>query len=255
MNEKGIGIKIQAVGFQKTTLGVLFLLAYGTAFLYGKPVPGWFIPLRDAVYEQNLGADEIFPLYQEILAKARGIIPETERYILLSRCEYMMGRAYQYEKRKDEAAERYAEGIRWAEKALEREKTAEGWQMLAENVSQSCAVRSVAWAMANGLKADGYAKKALELESRNAAAQYMVAARFVYAPAPFGNHKKGIQMMADIARENDEAMEKDDRYNVYSAIGYAYVQLRNYSDARPWIEKSLEVYPTNKFAQSLLRNL
>jgi tetratricopeptide (TPR) repeat protein len=36
------------------------------------------------------------------------------------------------------------------------------------------------------------------------------------------------------------------------AIGYAYIQQKKYADARPWLEKSLEVYPTNKFAAELL---
>jgi tetratricopeptide (TPR) repeat protein len=162
----------------------------------------------------------------------------------------MMGRAYQYEERKDEAAVRYAEGITWAEKALEAGENAETWQMLAENISQSCAVRPVSYALANGLKVEQYAKKALKLDSRNAAALYMVAARWVFAPSPFNNYKKGIQMMEDIITRGN--MEQDDRFNVYSAIGYAYFQQKKYAEARPWFLKSLEVYPTNKYVRGLL---
>ena len=47
-------------------------------------------------------------------------------------------------------------------------------------------------------------------------------------------------------------MQKDDRFNVFVAIGYAYVQQRRYTDARPWLVRALEVYPTNKFAAELL---
>jgi tetratricopeptide (TPR) repeat protein len=124
--------------------------------------------------------------------------------------------------------------------------------MLAENISQSCAVRGTAYAMANGLKVEQYAKKALALESRRAAAQYLIAARWVFAPAPFHNIKKGIEMMEAILTGGD--MEKDDRFNVYSAIGYAHVRQKKYNEARPWLLKSLEIYPTNKFARSLLEN-
>jgi tetratricopeptide (TPR) repeat protein len=120
----------------------------------------------------------------------------------------------------------------------------------AENLSQCCAVSGVAYAMANGLDVDKFAKNALALNSRNAAAQYLSAARWVFAPAPLNNLKKGIEMMMDILVKGD--MEKDDRFNVNSAIGYAYVQQKKYAEARPWLLKSLEIYPSNKFAAELL---
>ncbi|MDR2052363.1 MAG: tetratricopeptide repeat protein [Treponema sp.] len=227
-------------------LPLLLLLPLTEIFAY----PDYFLLLRNAVYAQELNADAITPLYRDALGKTRESLAGRELYIMLSRCEYMMGRAYQYEERKDEAAERYAEGIAWAEKALEAGESAEGWQMLAENISQSCAVRPVSYALANGLKVERYAKNALKLDSRNAAALYMVAARWVFAPSPFNNYKKGIQMMEDIITRGN--MEQDDRFNVYSAIGYAYFQQKKYAEARPWFLKSLEVYPTNKYVKGLL---
>jgi tetratricopeptide (TPR) repeat protein len=214
------------------------------------PPPDFYIPLRDAVYEQNLKADEIVHLYRAVKAQAEAVLSGAAQFITLSRCEYMMGRAYQFEERKDEAAARYAEGITWAEKALDTDAGTEGWQMLAENISQSCAVRSVSYAMANGLKVEKYAKNALQLDARNAAALYMVAARWVFAPPPFNNYKRGIEMMEDIISDGD--MQKDDRFNVYSAIGYAYYQQKKFTEARPWFLKSLEVYPTNKYVRGLL---
>jgi Tfp pilus assembly protein PilF len=57
-------------------------------------------------------------------------------------------------------------------------------------------------------------------------------------------------MMSAVLNESD--MDKDDMFNVYSAIGYAYVQQKKYTQARPWLLKSLEVYPTNKYVQTLL---
>jgi tetratricopeptide (TPR) repeat protein len=228
-------------------LAVLFIPG---SILYADPLPDFYILLRDAVYEQNLTADEITGLYRHTRTQAEKTLSGTAQFVVLSRCEYMMGRAYQYEERKDEAAARYEEGIRWAEKALDAGAGAEAWQMLAENISQSCAVKSVSYAMANGLKVEKYAKNALELDARNAAALYMVAARWVFAPAPFHNYKRGIQMMEDIISGGD--MQRDDSFNVYSAIGYAYYQQKKFTEARPWFLKSLEVYPTNKYVRGLL---
>jgi tetratricopeptide (TPR) repeat protein len=227
----------------------VFLLILGVT-IYAEPLPDFYIPLREAVYEQNLKAEEITGLYRKTKEQAESLLSGAELFVVLSRCEYMMGRAYQFEERKDEAAALYAEGIQWAEKALEAGAGTEGWQMLAENISQSCAVRSVSYAMTNGLRVERYAKNALKLDARNAAALYMVAARWVFAPAPFHNYKKGIQMMEEILTQGD--MQKDDQFNVYSAIGYAYVQQKKYTEARPWLLKSLEIYPTNKFTRGLL---
>ena len=215
-------------------------------------LPDWFIPLREAIYEQKLSANEILPLYRRTEQRAETVLSGAALYTMLARCEYMMGRAYQYEERNAEAAIRYEEGMSWAQKSLDINPSAEAWQMLAENISQSCAVRPVSWAMANGLKVEQYAKNALKLDSRNAAAQYMIAARWVFAPAPFNNFRRGIQMMEEIANTNNAGMQKDDRFNVYSAVGYAYFQQKKYTEARAWFLKSLEVYPTNKYVRSLL---
>jgi tetratricopeptide (TPR) repeat protein len=229
---------------------LLALFLFINTWAFSEALPDWFIPLREAVYEQQLSADEILSLYQRVSAEANTSLSADALYIMLSRCEYMMGRAYQFEERKQEAALRYAEGINWAEKALEERASAEAWQMLAENISQSCAVRGTAYAMANGLKVERYAKNALALNSRNAAAQYMIAARWVFAPSPFHNYRRGIEMMTAILENGD--MGKDDRFNVNLAIGYAYVQQKKYSDARPWLVRALEIYPTHKYAKELL---
>jgi tetratricopeptide (TPR) repeat protein len=122
--------------------------------------------------------------------------------------------------------------------------------MMAENISQSCAVRGTAFAIANGLKVEEYSKKALNLNSRNAAAQYMIAARWVFAPAPLSNYRRGIEMMSAIFTNGDP--DRDDRFNLNLAIGYAYIQQRRNADARIWLERALEIYPTNKYARELL---
>jgi tetratricopeptide (TPR) repeat protein len=224
----------------------VFLLPLAESFSY----PGYFLTLRDAVYAQELSVGEITSLYRDALGKARECLTGRELYIMLSRCEYMMGRAYQYEERNEEAAARYTAGITWAEKALEAGENAEAWRMLAENISQSCVVRPISYAIANGLKVEQYAKNALKLDSCNAAALYLIAARWVFAPSPFNNYKKGIQMLEDIIAKRN--MEQDDCFNIYLAIGYVYFQQKKYAEAKPWFLKSLEIYPTNKYAKGLL---
>jgi len=231
-------------------IATLLLLLPACAGLWAENLPQWMLPLREAIYEQQLNVQEIMPLYLEAKAQAQAQLSGTALDLALSRCEYFMGRAYQFYKQDSEARAHFEEGIRLAERALATEPTSEAWLMRAENLSQTCAVSSVSFALSNGLSVEKFAKNALAINSRNAAAQYIVAARWVFAPAPFHNYKKGIEMMTAILSEGD--VGKDDLFNVYSAIGYTYVQQKKFDDARPWLHRALEIYPTNKYAAELL---
>lgn len=229
---------------------LVFLLLVPGVCVFGETLPGWFIPLREAIYEQQLTADEIASVYREISGKAKTSLSGADQYIMLSRCEYMMGRAYLFEERKEEADRHFTEGMKMAERALDIRKSAEGWQMLAENLSQACIVRSTSFVIANGLNVEKYSKNAAAIDNKNAAARIMIAARWVYAPSPFHNYKRGIEMMSAIITECN--MDKDDQFNVYSGIGYAYMQQKNQAQSGEWFNKALAIYPTNKYINSLL---
>jgi tetratricopeptide (TPR) repeat protein len=226
---------------------LLLLTCAGTQ---ARALQGWIVPLREAVYEQKLTAAQIKPVYQAALAASKQNCSGAALDIALSRCEYLMGRALHFEKSHDEALVHYNEGMNLAEKALAASPSAEAWVLRSESLSQACSIVSWTYAMTHGLNVEKFAKNALSLNSRNAAAQYLVAARWIYAPAPLHNHKKGIEMMMEITKNGD--MEKDDSFNVYSAIAYGYIQQKKFDEARPWILKSLEIYPSNKYAAELL---
>ncbi|MDR3019270.1 MAG: tetratricopeptide repeat protein [Treponema sp.] len=233
---------------------ILFILMLISAFpLSAEATPEWFLPLREAIYEQKLSADEIAPIYREISEKARTSLTGAQQLVILSRCEYFMGRALQFEERNREAAARYADGMSFAQRAIDITPSAQAWLMLAENLSQSCVVNSTLYAMQNGLNVEKFAKNALGIDGKNGAAQFLIAARWVYAPPPFHNYKKGIDMLNAIIKDGN--MEKDDMFNVYSSIGYAYMQQRNKEQARIWFLKSLEIYPTNRYIRSLNEKL
>jgi tetratricopeptide (TPR) repeat protein len=231
-----------------------------TLTLYALPaaadsLPEWFLPLRDAIYEQNLSANEIAVLYAGAKERADAELSGADRLVMISRIEYMMGRAYHYEERKREAIARYEAGMAAAEAALKERDSAEGWQMLAENLSQNCAVHAAAYAIAHGLNVEKYAKKALAKDQRNTASLFMLAARWVYAPSPFNNIGRGIQMMQDIITNYESEMPPDDLFNVYSSIGYGYLQQKKKADAKVWLQKSLEIYPANKYIRGLYEKI
>jgi tetratricopeptide (TPR) repeat protein len=233
-------------------LQILPLMFLATGFvLYGETVPQWFVPLRDAVYGQAIHAEQIEPLYREAVKKAEADLAGEDLQVLLSRCEYMLGKAYQMDGRNDEAIACYEKGIALAEESIAMRPTAAAYEMLSAHYGQACMVKSQGWVMANGLKVEQNAKKALALEPRNAACLYMVASRWAFGPGVFGNPKRGITELEAIL-EGGADLQKDDLFNVYSALGYAYIRLNKNQDALPWIEKSLALYPTNKFSLDLL---
>jgi tetratricopeptide (TPR) repeat protein len=227
------------------------LLCFCSFLVRAGETPAWFTPLRDAVFAQTLKAEAIAPLYRETVKRTETGLSGRERDAMLSRCELMMGKSFQLDERNGEALVCYEKGITLAEQSIAAGPTPEAYEMLSANIGQACMLKPRSWVMANGLKVEQNAKKALALNPRNAACQYMVASRWVFGPGIFGNPQRGIAEMEAILNGAAD-LGKDDFFNIYSAIGYAYIRLKKTQDALPWIRKSLDLYPTNKFARDLL---
>ena len=232
------------------TILLLIFVLFCPINLMAQSLPQWLVPLREAIYEHRLTANQIVPVYNTARAAARENLSGTALDLALSRCEFFMGRALLFEERNQQARPHFAEGLRLAEGVIQTAPNAEAWVLRAENLAHLCQIGPWSFTVANGLDVDKFAKNALNLNRRNAAAQYLVAARWVFAPAPFHNHRRGIEMMEAITRNSD--MQKDDRFNVFSAIGYAYLQQNKPAEARPWVLRAQEIYPSNKFAAELL---
>ncbi|MDR1306822.1 MAG: hypothetical protein LBK74_04535 [Treponema sp.] len=216
--------------------------------------PSWMIPLRDAVYAQNLSMDRVLALYNETKTGARSRLSGQGLYLALSRCEYFLGRAYQDNGRKKEAIASYDAGIDLAKKAQALAPTAEGYLLLSLAIGQNCMIRSTPWVMANGLKVEDNAKKTLALDPGNVLALYQVAARYAFGPMPFGDYPRGVTMMKQILTDHEQTMQKNELFDVCSAIAYAYLQDKKPGEARPWLDRAQSCYPTNKFVQGLIRD-
>ena len=214
-----------------------------------------YIALRDAMYNNQYSADGLLPLYDVAVATAKEKFSEDTLLVALSRCEYIMGRAYSYEENKDAAGARYDAGDKFAEQALDIRESATAHLMRGENISQNCSVKPVSYALSHGTKIAGLAKKVLKLDEKYGAAMYLQTAQHIYAPSPFHNHKKGIREMQEILEDSSVRLEKDDMFNLISAIGYGYLQQEKIDEARTWLLKALDVYPGNKYVQSLLKDL
>jgi len=218
--------------------------------------PSWLEGFRDAVFGQNISIDEAERLFQEADRQAKENLNGSALYAMLSRCEYLLGRVYQDQNRKDEAASHFEKSIKWAEESLAQSDGAvasvrsEAHEMIASSIGHLCMLKSTAWVMANGLKVEENAKKALRFDSRNARALYMLTSRWVFGPGLFGDPKRGITEMEGILNGSVD-MERDSYYNVYTALSYAYMRLNQNQEALSWIQKALALYPTNKFSLDL----
>ncbi len=211
--------------------------------------------LRDTMYNDALNHEKVLLQYEKTVAELEKTLTGYDLYVELSRCEYYVGRSYFYGEKNDLAGERYDKGLAYAQKALDIKKGEEALLMYAENLSQNCAVKPTSYAIAHGLSIGGYAKDVLKINENNAAASYLLSAQHIYAPAPFHNHRKGIREMKEILEMPEVVIEKDDEFNLTSAIAYGYIEREEYEEALPWIEKALAVYPGNFFALDLKQEI
>ena len=233
----------------KQMIALTVLLAAATV-AQAERQPEWMLPLREAIFEQVLSADQVRPIYLDAVERARDSLSGSERDLAISRAEHLMGRALLFEEREAEAGTHFAEGLRLAEAVVASSPSAQAWLLRGENLAHLIQTKNWTFAMANGLDVEKFAKRALDMDGRNAAARYLIAARWVFAPSPFNNFRRGIQMMEELLAQAD--VLKDDRFNATSAIGWAYLQQRNFPEAISWLERALEIYPTNRFAGDLM---
>ncbi len=210
---------------------------------------------RDALYNDPLNTNMLETMYEKTVSIVNKELDGYELYVELSRCEYYMGRSAFFCEEKDTAGDFYDSGIEYAEKALEIKEGADAYIMYAENISQNCAVKSSFYAMRNGLDVAKFSKKALKLEPNNAAALYMIEAQHIYAPSPFNNFKKGIENMTKILENPNLKYEKDDMFNLTSSIAFGHIERDEWEEALPWINKAIEIYPTNFFALDLKKQI
>jgi len=217
--------------------------------------PEWFIPLRDAVYEQQLSGGENLSIYTSVKQQAENIASEVERYIIFAKCENLMGQAYQREGKNTDAVTHYERGESYSKLALGKQPTSEGYYVLAESISLLCDLKGFGYQVKNGQRFIDNANKAISLDPHNAAAKYLLAAMYAFPNPPFRNLTKAKQRLEDILNNDNEYMPKDVCFKVYYALGVVYQKENKPNDAKSWFEKALLLYPTNKDVKNRLKEI
>ena len=230
-------------------LVLMFTIFAGISFAQ---LPEEYYQFRDYMYNFSKTPEEMEIIGKELLLKADTELSGYEKYLAKARYEFILGRTWFYQNEKDKAGSHYDKGMEYAELAIKEKSDAQSQLIYAENISANCAVKPVSYVLTWGVKINGLAKKVTDYVSKNGAAYYMLNAQDVYAPAPFNNHKRGIKKMSELLNNSNVVLDKDDEFNVISSIGYAYMQLKNYTEAIKWLEDSLKIYPDNQYVQSLV---
>jgi tetratricopeptide (TPR) repeat protein len=240
--------------FVKKILFALLLGGFVVFNMFSQPVL-WsdYVVLRDTMYNRQVVAYEMQPFYEAAVESAKKMFSDSELLTALSKCEYIMGRAYLYEEQKSKAGEYFDKGAQYAKQAADASNMSDAWLMYAENISQNCSVKPTSYAITNGSKINGLASRVLKMDPASGAALYLSNAQHVYAPSPFNNYKKGIKNLSEILADSSVRMQKDDEFNIISSIGYAYYQIKNYVEAASWFTRALAVYPGNEFVAGMLK--
>ena len=116
-------------------------------------------------------------------------------------------------------------------------------------ISQLCLLKSLSYTVGNGLSVARLAKEALSINDKNIRAKMLIASSKIYPPKIYGGDPNGgIELLNQISSDvkNDE-----DLFNLYSGYGYCYARLENKEKALSYIQKALDIYPTNVFVCAL----
>jgi tetratricopeptide (TPR) repeat protein len=229
-----------------------FALLFLSSAIHSQSFPESFYVFRETVYAQNTDLLEIARLYTDAKQDVEREYTGENLYLTLSRCEYLMGLAFWVRGEKDEAAAFYERGIARAKESLAQRPTSEGYRILGMNISFLCGVRH-SYALSNFGLIEENAKKALGLDPQNLAACYLIAAKQVTAPWPFGDVQRGLSMLEEISRQNIASMEKEDIFYLYMMMELACLKLERNQEARIWHEKATALYPTDTIINILLK--
>ena len=213
--------------------------------------PGSFTAFRDTVYMQNRSILETMRLYTAAKQEIENSFSGADKFLLLARCEYLMGIAFRVENRNSEASAFFEQGIVWAEESISIRPTSEGYRLLGTNISFLCEVRT-SYGLRNYKKIEENARKALELEPDNIMAKYLIAAFYISAPWPVSDVKKGLSLLEEIMRLNYSSLDKEDQFNLFLMLQAACLKLKRNQEAQIWRADGAVIYPTNNFIRFLL---
>lgn len=237
---------------------------------------------RDEVYMQKKADDELFDQYISVKAFLESTnIPQHDKLFYSAELEYYMGRAYQsfdtlktvvdhynasrdgkylslrqYYTKPKETLKLYGNVRAYLDRYLELSPDSGGHRLYGEVLGQIILLEDFGFLLKHGPTIPDYIETSLALDPDNVKARILEAGEKIYSPRLFGgNPNKGIDMLLSLLDggiTNGHGPDREDLFNIYSGIGYAYAVLGKNNDALLWFRKALRIYPGNVFARGMI---
>ena len=234
---------------------VMLFLWVVSAGLYAQEFKKTYTELENAVYAELDTTEVILSLYEAACNTARQSSDEAVCLAQLSQCEELLGRWYLVQEDNDHAAECFDRGIEYAQQSIKISPTADAHAALASNTSQNMRTKSVGYMIKNGLKMQSLIDDALQIDPYNAAATYLRASTYVYAPKAFTNAKKGREIALQMLSDTNYNLSKAQTFNVYTALAQAEILDKNYTQARLYLQQGADLFPSNSSLKELEREI
>jgi len=223
----------------------------------GRPLPAETDPrfvasiyaLRDAVYN-GAQPGEVEKTAQSLIEETKTQpLGEIDRFLILARIEYLLGRSWNEAGDKKKAILHFEAAMDKAQRSMASGEEPAGVMALTKPLSELCLLKNMGFLIANGPKISQNAKKVLAAEPGHPGALSILAGAKAYPPAIFGgNPKEAIEEMETLLKARDEGFEKDELFDIRTCVATALMKLDRKDEARFWFEAALELYPGNKYA-------
>ena len=235
-----------------TVIAFFSILLSQPVALYARVPTATFCFFRETVYMQNENLAETMRLYTTAKQDIERSLSGTQKYLALSRCEYLMGITLKSVGRDSEAATYFEQGIAWAEESIAIRPTSEGYQLLGTNISLLCEVRR-SYGIRNIGRIEENARRALELDPNNLMAMHLIASKYIVSPWPVADIQRGVAILENILRQDYLALDNEDLFGLYLLLEAACLKQGNNQQAQIWRDLAAAIYPGNNFINLLMR--
>jgi tetratricopeptide (TPR) repeat protein len=208
----------------------------------------------DGFFDQSLDAAGL----RDLLERSRLAFTRVEEPAVRNRwqaeVDYLAGFVEQGDGRPQAARERFESGRQLVEESLAYAPSSQAYRLLADIYAQLLILGGLVDKISYGPKVRELAEEALRLDSSNPKARLTMALFYKNAPAIAGGSRaRSLRLLH--ALDEEESLERVDRFSVYAWLGIAYSEVNSTFEARRYLRKALEVYPGNSWLQELLERL
>jgi len=258
---------------------IILTVILSTTPLFSKPSyhPA-YTKFRDTAYLHTISIAQLKKLYLITLKEVKNSAEEDkEKFTTLAKIEFLMGTYYEFAigdnykiiidvtqfnpkkgynklKRTKDAIFHFNRSIKYSNNAMKNGEFSDALTIRSNAAGQLCILKGIFYTLTHGLGVLNDSSKARRLDKNNGKALLLYASTKAYPPPIyFGNADHAIKLLnLTLSKPN---LEKDDYFNIYLSMGLSYAKKKMNKKAIHWLNKSLHIYPSNKIAKELQRQV